>query len=360
LLTVIGARPQFIKAAPVSRFIKNKKEAIRETILHTGQHFDENMSRIFFDQMDIPEPEYNLGISGMSHGAMTGRMLEGIEKIIIDSEPDLLLVYGDTNSTLAGALAACKLGVPVAHVEAGLRSFNMRMPEEINRILTDKVSNIMFCPTGAAVSNLEKEGLTEGVWNVGDVMYDAALFYGDMALDKSDILERLSLREKNYILSTFHRQENTGNASNLKEIVSALATLAEAEPLVLPLHPRSAHALLELGLMDSLSNSKVIVTEPLAYIDMTRLEQSARVIVTDSGGVQKEASFHKVYCVTMRDETEWVETVDNGCNILVGADHNKIIDACKNGRYPAGAMSETFYGSGNAAEKIVEIMAGEN
>lgn len=355
ILTIVGARPQFIKAAAVSRVIRSQYAGrIDELLVHTGQHYDKNMSKVFFDELDIPHPRFNLEISGGSHGAMTGRMLEAIETVMLAEKPDWVLIYGDTNSTLAGALAAAKLHIPVAHVEAGLRSFNMRMPEEVNRILADRVSNRLFCPTETAVENLAREGVTAGVSLVGDVMYDVSLYYRDVARSRSDALARLGLEEGKYVLATCHRAENTDDPSRLREIGLALADLALNQPVVLPVHPRTAKILAEQGLTASMKD--VTLVEPLPFLDMIRLEQSARVIVTDSGGVQKEAFFYDVPCVTMRDETEWVETVELGWNVLTGASRDAIVSAAAKPVRPAG-KGNSPYGDGRASEKIVAALA---
>ncbi|WP_269468950.1 non-hydrolyzing UDP-N-acetylglucosamine 2-epimerase [Thauera sp. 2A1] len=355
ILTIVGARPQFIKAAAVSRVIRSQYAGrIDELLVHTGQHYDKNMSKVFFDELDIPHPRFNLEISGGSHGAMTGRMLEAIETVMLAEKPDWVLIYGDTNSTLAGALAAAKLHIPVAHVEAGLRSFNMRMPEEVNRILADRVSNRLFCPTETAVENLAREGVTAGVSLVGDVMYDVSLYYRDVARSRSDALARLGLEEGKYVLATCHRAENTDDPSRLREIGLALADLALNQPVVLPVHPRTAKILAEQGLTASMKD--VTLVEPLPFLDMIRLEQSARVIVTDSGGVQKEAFFYDVPCVTMRDETEWVETVELGWNVLTGASREAIVAAVSAPVRP-GSKGDDPYGDGAAASKIVESLS---
>jgi UDP-GlcNAc3NAcA epimerase len=353
IVTVVGARPQFIKAAAVSRVIRSQHSpAVEEVLVHTGQHFDHNMSRVFFDELDIPPPAYNLGISGVSHGVMTGRMLEAIERVLEQERPDWLLVYGDTNSTLAGALAAAKLHIPVAHVEAGLRSFNMRMPEEVNRVLTDRVSSLLFCPTRAAVHNLGSEGIVKGIHRVGDVMYDVALHFADRAKRQSTILQSLHLSAGAYALATCHRAENTDEPERLAEILSALAEIATEMPVVLPLHPRTRKLIADHGLARYLGS--LIVTEPLAFLDMIVLEQDARLILTDSGGVQKEAFFYGVPCLTMRNETEWVETVDSGWNTLVGADHARIVGAY---RAPVTAKVRSApYGDGRASEAIMSVM----
>ena len=357
IVTVVGARPQFIKAAAVSRAIATAHvSAIEEVLVHTGQHYDENMSKVFFDELDIPEPRYNLEISGGLHGAMTGRMLEGIERILLDEKPDWVLIYGDTNSTLAGALAAAKLRIPLAHVEAGLRSFNMCMPEEINRILADRVSDLLLCPTDVAVDNLAHEGVTEGVHKVGDVMYDVALYYRERARVGSCILQSLCLKENHYALATCHRAENTDDPIRLKGIVSALAQIARDMPVVFPLHPRTRKMLTQFGLDQYLA--ALTVVEPLPFLDMVALEQAAWVILTDSGGVQKEAFFYRVPCITMRDETEWVETLAHGWNQLVGAKPGSILEAYAGAEARRAVVSEQPYGDGRAAARIlVELLA---
>ncbi len=359
LLTVVGARPQFIKAATVSRAIKSKKARdsafpMREIIIHTGQHHDDNMSEVFFRELSIPEPDYNLGIGGLSHGAMTGRMLEEIEKIIFRETPDMALVYGDTNSTLAGALAAVKTHIPIAHVEAGLRSFDKKMPEEINRVVTDRVSDILLCPTEAAVKNLEAEGITAGVKKVGDVMYDASLFYRDTARNHSRILDEFGLVEKEFILATIHRAENTDNEPKLARIVAGLAEISEKTPVVLPMHPRTSKMLEQFGLKSSMG--KITVIPPVSYLDMIRLEQTSRLIVTDSGGVQKEAYFFRVPCVTVRDRTEWIETIDSGWNSLTSPEG--IIGAVEVALQSNIDSPTELYGDGAAAGKIVDIIMG--
>ncbi len=361
IVTVVGARPQFIKAAAVSRTIqKYHQGTLREVLIHTGQHYDENMSSVFFDELEIPQPKYNLEISGGSHGAMTGRMLEALEKVLLQEKPDLVLIYGDTNSTLAGALAAVKLHIPVAHIEAGLRSFNMRMPEEINRILSDRISSLLFCPTKTAVNNLNMEGITRGVHDVGDVMYDAALFYKDKARRQSDILSTLGVDEGNFALATCHRAENTDDFERLSGIVSALNEIADHIPVILPLHPRTHKLVSDYALSGKLE--KIKVTEPLAFLDMVALEQAAKVILTDSGGVQKEAFFYRVPCITMRNETEWVETVESGWNRLTGADRNAIVNAFLNLDYDTASLSNKYietespYGNGDASRKIVSLI----
>lgn len=354
ILAIVGARPQFIKAAAVSREILKHPGRLEEVMVHTGQHYDPNMSQVFFDELEIPAPKYNLEVSGGAHGAMTGRMLEGIEKILLDEKPDWVLIYGDTNSTLAGALAAAKLHIPVAHVEAGLRSFNMRMPEEINRILADRVSTLLLCPTDAAVKNLAREGVSQGVHNVGDVMYDVALYYRERARTSSRILETLNLEEKSFALATCHRAENTDDPARLEGIIRALAEIASDMPVVLPLHPRTRKLLKQFELEQHLA--ALTVVEPLAFLDMVALEQAAKVILTDSGGVQKEAFFYRVPCITMRNETEWVETVELGWNVLVGASYKEILKAAQGRFFKEKAVTAAPYGAGDAAAKILRAM----
>lgn len=350
ILTVIGARPQFIKAATVSRQIALRSD-IEENILHTGQHFDSNMSDIFFDELLIPRPAYHLSIGGGNHGAMTGKMLAAVEETILADKPDVVLVYGDTNSTLAGALAAVKLHVPVAHVEAGLRSFNRRMPEEINRILTDHASDVLFAPTELAVTNLHAEGLSGAkVQMVGDVMFDAALFYKERACAPPCFSE-LRLTEGEFILATIHRAENTDDPVRLKAILEGLA---QAElPVLLPIHPRTRTKLTE---MRSALADNIHVVDPVGYLEMVWLEMKAATIATDSGGVQKEAYFHGKPCVTLRDETEWMELVTAGFNQLVGANTTKIAEAISTKSIPL--IHSQLYGDGRAALRIIEGIEG--
>lgn len=357
VVTIVGARPQFIKAAALSRVIRDDYAgSVKEVLVHTGQHYDENMSRVFFDELDIPKPKYNLEISGGHHGAMTGRMLEAVEKVLLEEKPDWVLIYGDTNSTLAGALAAAKLHIPVAHVEAGLRSFNMRMPEEVNRIVSDRISTLLVCPTETAVQNLHQEGITKGVHNLGDVMYDVALYYRERARQQSTALSDLNLSAGNFALATCHRAENTDDPARLGEILGAMADLAQAMPVVLPLHPRTRKLIDQFGLAGFLDS--LTVTEPVPFLDMVALEQAARLILTDSGGVQKEAFFYGVPCITMRDETEWVETVELGANRLVGASRAAIARAVADVLAIAASGSQvTPYGDGHAAKKIVDYLA---
>ena len=353
LLTVIGARPQFIKAAAISRCIASTPD-INEVIVHTGQHFDDNMSAVFFRELGIPEPAHNLGIAGGQHGAMTGRMLQAIEQVLVAEDPDAVLVYGDTNSTFAGALAAAKLHFPVAHVEAGLRSFNKRMPEEINRILTDHVSDLLLCPTQTAVDNLALEGIVHGVRNVGDVMFDVSLHCADKAKAESRILDELNLTIGEFALATCHRAENTDDRDKLKSILDGLSAIAAEIPVVLPLHPRTAAAAKMHGLI--VQRERVLVVKPLSFLDMVQLEQSAQVIITDSGGVQKEAYFYGVPCITMRDETEWTETVVSGWNTLTGADSETIVAAYRRVAGRIAPPRPAYYGDGSAAQKIVTLV----
>lgn len=346
IITVIGARPQFIKAAAVSNKLRKENQ---EILVHTGQHYDENMSKIFFDELNIPYPDYNLSVGSSSHGRQTGEMLIKLEEIYEKEKPDLVLVYGDTNSTLAGALVASKMLVPVVHVEAGLRSFNRAMPEEQNRIITDHLSNILFAPTEAAVKNLKNEGITNKVYNVGDVMFDAVLHFGTIAEERSNIIRSLGLEKQKFILTTIHRAENTNDINRLKSIIEALNE--SGEKVILPLHPRTKKYIEDYGLTFS-NNVKVI--NPIGYLDMLSLEKNCIKIVTDSGGVQKEAFFMKKPCITMRDETEWVETVENDWNRIVGTDKEKILNAIIN--FEPKEPQKDIFGDGKSSEKICEII----
>ncbi|MCB9853675.1 MAG: UDP-N-acetylglucosamine 2-epimerase (non-hydrolyzing) [Phycisphaerales bacterium] len=323
ILSIVGARPQFVKAAPLSKAIRRGHE---EILVHTGQHYDDAMSRVFFEGLDLPEPDVNLGVGSGSHAEQTARMLVGIERLIQDHRPHCVLVYGDTNSTLAGALAASKLGLPLVHVEAGLRSFNRTMPEEINRILTDRVSTLLLCPTQTAVDNLRCEGIDSGVHLVGDVMFDAAAWAARRADSHSDVIDRLGLSRGDYLLATVHRASNTDDVANLSQIVEAF--VEQDRPIVWPVHPRSRKTLAMHGLLARLEDAgHVMLIEPLGYLDFVALTMHAAFVLTDSGGVQKEACFHRTPCITLRDETEWVETVRGGWNRLVGSDKARILAA---------------------------------
>lgn len=362
IITIIGARPQFIKASAVSRAIHSynqvNSDTIEEIIVHTGQHYDQKMSDIFFKQLNIPQPQVNLGIVEQTHGAMTGRMLQEIEKVLMEQHPDMVLVYGDTNSTLAGALAAVKLHIPVAHVEAGLRSFNMSMPEEVNRILTDRISTMLFCPTVTAVENLSGEGVREGVLNVGDVMYDVTKYYQEKAREQF-ALKKWGLFDQKYVLCTVHRAENTDDATRLKGIFSALQKISKDVEVVLPLHPRTLKILKNNDLVHYLEGLHVL--DPVSYLEITRLQMSAFAILTDSGGMQKEAFFHEVPCLTLRDETEWVETVQLGWNSLCGANKEIILKEWDVvfSRNPGDMVKESQilpYGDGTSADAIVRLL----
>jgi len=351
IATVVGARPQFIKAAVVSRALR-VTPGVEEISIHTGQHYDRNMSDIFFKELEIPKPDYYLGIGSGPQGAQTGQMLERIEQVLLAVKPDCALVYGDTNSTLAGALAAAKLHIWIAHVEAGLRSFNRRMPEEINRVLTDHAADLLFAPTEVAVENLRREGIPESrIHLVGDVMYDAALYYGSKAAQQSRILQKLGLETKGYILATVHRAENTDNPRCLRAISEGLGAVAEEVPVVLPLHPRTRAAMEREGLLGGISRH-IHLIDPLGYLDMVMLEKNALLIATDSGGVQKEAFFYRVPCVTLRGETEWSELVEMGWNRLVPPlSATKIFEGVKGAIGTCGAAGHP-YGDGHTGQNI--------
>jgi UDP-GlcNAc3NAcA epimerase len=353
IVTVVGARPQFIKAAVVSRAIAGRSAdgLIAERIVHTGQHFDASMSDVFFTELGIPAPSHHLGIGGGTHGQNTGRMIEAIERVLLDEPPDWVLVYGDTDSTVAAALAAVKLHIPVAHVEAGLRSRNRRMPEEINRILTDHASDLLLTPTVAATANLAKEGI-EGpdVVRVGDVMFDATLQFAEQAERQSSILERLGCESGSYTLATVHRQENTDCRELLSAIVDAFA--ASSRPIVWPVHPRTRRRLDDFGIV---LPEIVIATEPLGYLDMLKLQKHAKLIATDSGGLQKEAYFHGVPCVTMREQTEWVELVDAGWNVVVPPRSGRLAETLETFSAPPH-RDEGIYGDGRAAERTIDAL----
>jgi UDP-GlcNAc3NAcA epimerase len=358
LVTVIGARPQFIKASVVSHEIK-KCENLDEVIVHTGQHFDSNMSEVFFEDLGMNVPAYNLNIHGDSHAVMTGRMLIEIEKVLLEEKPAAVLVYGDTNSTLAGALAASKLKIPVAHVEAGLRSFNMAMPEEINRILTDRISRWLFTPTIVAEENLLREGIDpDQIISVGDVMYDVALHHGARIDENGRMMEKLGLLVGEYILATVHRAENTDNPDRLVAIVDALEAMAEQATVVWPLHPRTLSVLEKGGRLKELS-VKVKLIKPVGYLDMVQLEKHATLIATDSGGVQKEAFFYEVPCVTFRDETEWEELVEMGWNRLASPSNTEAMHAAMQSAIGSVGKKMAPYGNGDAAQKIVDRLEND-
>jgi len=348
IVTIIGARPQFIKAAVVSRAIA-KYSTLQEVIIHTGQHFDENMSEIFFEEMNIPKPVYNLNINGLGHGAMTGQMLEKIEAVLIKEKPVWVFVYGDTNSTFAGALAARKLNIKIAHIEAGLRSFNMEMPEEINRILTDRISDVLFCPTDSAIMNLKKEGYENfkcRIFKIGDVMQDAAIYYANKA-----VKPEFDLPNK-FILCTIHRAENTDNLTRLVSIFKALEEISKECQVVIPLHPRTKAKLLDMGY--NLKVNRISFIAPVGYLEMIFLLKNCSLVITDSGGLQKEAYFFKKICITVREETEWVELVENGYNLLVGTNYKNIMDSFKKIFSNTSLEFESkLYGVGNAGDKII-------
>lgn len=378
LVTVVGARPQFVKAAAMSRAIARFNEEggalVEEVLVHTGQHYDSNMSDVFFEEMGIPKPDYFLGVNGLTHGAMTGQMLEKIEAVVLDERPDVLLVYGDTNSTLAGALAAAKLHVPVAHVEAGLRSFNRAMPEEVNRVLTDHAASLLFCPTDAAMRHLKNEGMRRFVqlgevlpdepptpqaplcMRTGDVMFDVVLHYSKQVDDGGALLCRLGVEAGQYALATVHRAENTDDQARLHELFEGLALVARERPVVLPLHPRTRGCLERAGMLDEVC-ARLKVTEPMGYLDMVRLEKDAGLVLTDSGGIQKEAFFHRVPCVTLRTETEWVELADAGVNALVpGGAEDIRAAASRSAEVPNAAFDRELYGRGDAAALILHAL----
>jgi len=384
IVTIVGARPQFIKAATVSRAISrhndsiNSSNPITEVLVHTGQHYDQNMSKIFFDELEIPEPDYNLNIGSDTHGRQTAKMLSAIEEVLEKERPDWVLICGDTNSTLAGALAASKLHIPVAHVEAGLRSFNRRMPEEINRVVADHLSTILFCPTKTAVMNLKKEGFTNivndgtlidenknmlsalslelspSVLNVGDVMYDSVLFYSSKAENSSNILKEHGIKPKEYGLVTIHRAENTDDPTRLAGILKGLDAVSKELSLIWPVHPRSKKLIDQLNF--DVNNDRFKVIDPVGYLHFVYLEKNAKMIFTDSGGIQKEAYFFQVPCITLRDETEWVETIESGLNILTGSNRERIIKAYYNKVEQNCFTKKGLFGDGHASDKIVEVI----
>lgn len=347
IASILGARPQFIKAAPISKELRKEHD---EILIHTGQHYDDEMSKIFFDSLHIPRPDYNLGVGSSSQGEQTGRMLLGIEELLLKERPDLVLVYGDTNSTLAGALASVKLHIPVGHVEAGLRSFDRSMPEEINRVLADRISALLFSPTKTAVANLKKEGITNGVHLTGDVMYDALLHNIKIA-EKSKILEQFNIEPKKYLLVTVHRQSNTDNAENLSNILEALSGIEEK--VIFPIHPRTTKFIKIHGLKRKIKGN-IILSKPIGYLDFLWLEKNAKKILTDSGGIQKEAYILKVPCITLRRNTEWIETVEDGWNVLVGANKEKIIENVN--EFAPKSKQRNIFGDGKASKRIVDII----
>ena len=348
IVSIVGARPQFVKCAPLSRELRKSHS---EVLVHTGQHYDPEMSDVFFRELSIPEPDYHLEVGSGPHGKQTGLILARVEEVLQNERPDMVIVYGDTNSTLAGALAAAKMHIPVGHVEAGLRSFDRSMPEEINRVLTDHISDLLFCPTETAVRNLANEGITSGVHLVGDVMVDALHFNREIAMENSRVLDRLGLEEKGYLVATIHRPANTDSSHNMEEIIGAFGEAGM--PVVFPAHPRTRKYLKEYGLIDNLP-SNILLTEPVGYLDMLRLMAGASKILTDSGGVQKEAYIFGVPCITLRENTEWVETVEDGWNVLVGADREKITEAIRKFE-PAGTQREVF-GTVGASGRIVRVI----
>lgn len=356
IATIVGARPQFVKAAPVSAALASA--GIEERLVHTGQHYDRTMSEVFFEELGIPPPHVNLGVGSGPHGRQTGEMLAAIEGVLVRERPDRLLVYGDTNSTLAGAVAAAKLGIPVAHVEAGLRSFNRAMPEEHNRIVADRLADLLFCPSARARDLLAAEGIRVGVHVTGDVMVDAVRLFGGRATERSDVLDRLGLAAGRYVLATVHRPYNTDDPARLAGILAALSGLEG--PVVLPVHPRTRARLgsaAAAGCGGGAVGGRLRLIEPVGYLDMLALEQHARLIVTDSGGVQKEAFILAVPCVTIRPETEWTETVESGWNTLAGHDPAAIADACRRARRP-GCPPPPVFGDGHASERIAAILKG--
>lgn len=347
--SILGVRPQFVKASVVSRELRKKHE---EILIHTGQHYDYQMNKVFFEQLNIPEPDYHLNIGSGTHGYQTGEMLKKIEEVLLKEKPDLVLTYGDTNSTLAGALAASKLQIKTAHVESGLRSFDRSMPEEVNRILTDHCSDILFCPTQNAVDNLRNEGITEKIHLTGDVMVDSLLHNREIAENKSTILNDLGLKSKEYLVATIHRASNTDNEKNLKNIVDAFSELNET--IIFPLHPRTEKFLKKYGFYERLKSS-VILTQPLGFLEFIKLMDHARMILTDSGGVQKEAYILKVPCITLRENTEWIETVDDGWNVLVGTDKEKIVNLVDEFT-PSIKTYQNRFGNGDACKRVCDIL----
>jgi UDP-N-acetylglucosamine 2-epimerase len=362
IATVIGARPQFIKAASLSRYIKKISNSInnnlinlQEIIIHTGQHYDFNMNDTFFNELELPKPDYNLGIGSDTHARQTGRMMIELENIILSEKPDYVLIYGDTNSTIAGSLTAVKMDIPLAHVEAGLRSFDRKMPEEVNRVVSDTVSTLLFCPTDVAVTNLKKEGITKNVHNVGDIMLETYQYYKDKAEKSSKILKVLGLKPKKYFLCTIHRVSNTDNKNNLKNILVGLSE--SKKQIILPIHPRTKKIIEQNQDIKDLIGGNINIIDPIGYFDMIMLEKNARKIITDSGGVQKEAYFNKVPCITLRENTEWVETIHNGVNILAGIVPENIIEAINNFLPDEKRFTTNLFGDGQTSAKIIKIIS---
>ena len=348
IVTILGARPQFVKAAVLSRIIADKNE-IEEVIIHTGQHYDSNMSEVFFAEMEIPKPKYNLDINGLGHGAMTGQMLEKIEEVLIKEKPDTVVIYGDTNSTIAGALAAKKLDIKVVHIEAGLRSFNMQMPEEINRILTDRISDLLLCPTGTAIKNLKKEGfdnLDNIVVESGDIMKDAVAFYSKNSAKRSSIISDLELQNNHFVLATIHRQENTDDLSKLRSIFEGLEEISKEMEVVIPLHPRTKNIIEKNEL-----KYNITFIEPVGYFDMLELLKNCKMVVTDSGGLQKEAFFNHKTCIIAREETEWIELVENGFAKIIGSDKQQMLNAFEHFKNSSADFNINLYGD-RAGESI--------
>jgi len=355
ILSVIGARPQFIKAASLSRYLKKIPDIdVKEIILHTGQHYDSNMSEEFFSELDIPTPDYNLQVGSDTPARQTAKMMMGIEDIVLKEWPDFILIYGDTNSTIAGALVGAKLHIPVVHVEAGLRSYDREMPEEINRIVSDSISTILFCPTQTAVNNLKNEGIIDGVYNVGDIMLETYLYYKNKAQKTSAILNKLNLKPKEFILCTIHRASNTDNTENLKNIFIGLTN--SGEKIILPLHPRTKNKINQNESLKRYIGQNIKIIDPIGYFDMICLEANAKKIITDSGGVQKEAYFNQVPCITLRENTEWVETIEEGVNKLVGVVPEKIKESINNFYPPDQNYSKNLFGDGKTSEKIIKIL----
>ena len=349
IASIIGARPEFVKEAPLVKELRKKHE---EIIIHTGQHYDYELSKIFFGELRIPKPNYNLGVGSALHGKQIAQMIVKLENVLLKEKPDLVIVFGDTNTTIAGAIVASKLNINLAHIEAGMRSYDKNMPEEINRVVTDHISDILFCSTSTGVLNLRKEGIIKNVFNVGDVMIDAIKENIGIAEKKSNILKRLNLKSKNYIVATIHRPSNTDNKKNMIGILEAF--IQSKETIVFSIHPRTYKYLKSYGLHKKLKDTNIITIKPIGYIDMLVLEKNAKKILTDSGGMQKEAYFFKVPCITLRDITEWTETVNDGWNILTGANKWKILNAIRNFE-PNGKQSEN-YGDGNASMNIIKLI----